>query len=89
MRDSERRLRQLDALDQIDRLQAAADAYAARQGAPPAGWQALARAGVLRSLPVDPTGVPYELRDGRVRLSMASSLYPLPDEPAATLPPAP
>jgi len=89
LQDSERRLRQLDALDQLDQLQAAVDAFAARTGAPPPGWGALVRAGALPGTPVDPTGMPYELRNGRARLATASSLYPLPDEPIASAAPAP
>jgi hypothetical protein len=89
-RDSERRLRQLDAMDQIDRLQALVDAYTARTGAPPSDWRALPRGGPIRGgVPLDPGGVPYQLRDGRVGLSNASPLYPLPEEPAASAPPVP
>jgi hypothetical protein len=88
-RDSERRLHQLDAMDQIDRLQGTVDAYATRAGAAPTDWASLVRAGLLRGLPVDPSGVPYQLRDGRVRLASASPLWPLPDEPAASGPAVP
>jgi hypothetical protein len=89
LRDSERRLQQLDALDQIDRLQREVDAFTARAGGMPPGWGALVRAGLLRGIPVDPTGAPYELRHGRVRLAAASPLYPLPEEPTASGAPAP
>ena len=63
-RDADRRLIQLDALDQIEQLQNLID-----------------RAGVLRGVPLDPAGVPYEIVEGRVRLSQKSPLWPLPDEP--------
>jgi hypothetical protein len=76
-----RSLRQLDALDAIDRLQAAVDRARAR-GIPITDWTALARAGVVAGTPVDPTGTPFELSaDGRVTVSVKSTLFPLPSEP--------
>ncbi len=87
--DSERRLRQLDTLDQIDRLQADVDAFAARTGTAPRGWGDLVRGGALRGIPVDPTGAPYVLSEGRVRLAPTSSLFPLPDEPTSAAAPLP
>jgi hypothetical protein len=87
-RSAEHRLLQLRALDEIDQLQAAVDAYAPRTGRFPADWQTLIRARVLPGLPRDPTGAPYEIGAGaRVRLSPQSSLHPLPSEPAAARPP--
>ena len=81
--DAERRLVQLRALDDIDALQRAADEYARRTGQPAPDWGALVRGGVLRGVPLDPTGAPYELgAGGRVRLSESSPLHPLPTEPA-------
>ena len=79
-RDAQRRLVQLDALDAIDALQRAVDDYARRTGTVP-DWPALVRARVLRGTPLDPTGVPFELANGRVQLSTASSLWPPPEEP--------
>jgi hypothetical protein len=84
--DAERRLLQFRALDEIDALQRGVDDVA-RRGVAPADWASLARAGVLRAVPVDPTGVPYELAAGRVQLGAASKLNPLPtDAPAEALP---
>jgi hypothetical protein len=78
---AERRLAQLLALDVIDALQRSVDDYAKRTGQPP-DWTALVRSRTLRGIPLDPTGTPYELtRDGRVRLSPQSSLWPPPEEP--------
>jgi len=80
-KDAEHRLLQFRALDEIDALQRAVDAYATRTGTRPTEWTALARAGVLRGIPIDPTGEPYLLTsEGKVRLSNASTLGPLPDE---------
>jgi hypothetical protein len=80
--DAERRLRQLQALDVIDQLQPRVDEFAHRAGRPPADWAAVVRAGLLRGIPLDPVGTPYELAPGgRVRLSERSPLFPLPVEP--------
>ena len=84
--DADRRLLQLQALDTIDLLQRAADEYAARTGTRP-DWQALVRGRVLRGMPLDPTGTPFELSGGRVQLSHASPLWPPPDEPAGAVRP--
>jgi tetratricopeptide (TPR) repeat protein len=82
--DAQRRLVQLDALDQIDQLQAIVNQVAARQSTPVTGWSELVGR-VLRGVPLDPTGRPYEIdAAGRVRLSRASPLWPLPDEPPPT-----
>jgi hypothetical protein len=83
-KDAEHRLLQFRALDEIDALQRAVDDYARRTGTPPTEWAALVRGGVLRGTPLDPAGAPYTLSsDGRVRLSNASALGPLPDESAS------
>jgi hypothetical protein len=90
-RDAERRLLQLRALDEIDALQRAVDGYTRRAGQPPSDWNALVRAGILRGVPLEPGGAPYELDPGgRVRLPPTSPFYPLPAEPAAqaAVPPA-
>jgi hypothetical protein len=80
--DAERRLLQLRALDDIDNLQQAVDAIMRNAGHPPADWMTLVRARVIRSVPVDPTGTPYELTaQGRVHLAASSPLAPLPEEP--------
>ncbi len=76
-----RRLQQLDAMDQIDQLFQIVGAFQQRYGAVPRSWDDLGRAGYLRSLPVDPTGVPYRLEAGSVALGEGSRLSPLPREP--------
>jgi hypothetical protein len=88
-KEAERRLVQLQALDVIDQLQPVVDDYASRTGETP-DWTALVRARRLRGIPLDPTGVPYELtRTGRVELSPRSPLWPPPEEPAGVArPPA-
>jgi tetratricopeptide (TPR) repeat protein len=88
--NAEYRLSQLDAMDRLDRLNALADRYAAREGRMAQSWQTLAPALGLRGVPVDPTGVPFAIdpATGRISLGADSPLLPLPDEPPA-LPPAP
>jgi hypothetical protein len=76
-----RRLRQLDAMDQLDRLRAASEAFRTARGSPPADWDDLRQAGYLRGTPVDPAGAPYRLTNGVVSLDPASPLNPLPTEP--------
>jgi hypothetical protein len=83
-RDAERRLLQLQAMDEIDAIQARVDAFATATGQTPAGWLSLVppRARVFPGILVDPQGTPYELdAAGRVHLSAKSPLFPLPDEP--------
>jgi tetratricopeptide (TPR) repeat protein len=74
------RLKQLDALDGIDFIQRIVDQYRGRTGVPPASWDDMMRAGLLRSVPPDPTGVPFQLNPatGKVTLDPSSSLNPLP-----------
>lgn len=84
--DAERRLTQLDALDQIDNLQATV-AAAGQRGLNTSDWLPIVRARVLPGIPVDPTGTPYEIdAQGRVQLSKRSSLFPLPLEPQRLMP---
>jgi hypothetical protein len=85
--EADRRLMQLDAADFLDQMQVAVN-RAKAAGVSAASWQDLVRAGALRGIPVDPTGVPLELSaDGVVRLSAQSPLFPLPQEPARAVPP--
>jgi hypothetical protein len=76
-------LTQLDALDQIDGLTRVRDEFNRRRGRLPETWDDLVKAGLLRGVPVDPTGVPYELNlhTGEIGVSRKSKLSPLPTEP--------
>lgn len=78
-REAQRRLLQLDAIDQVAQLERVTAAYAARYEGPPRAWQDVIRAGMLRGIPVDPTGVPYVLDppSGGVTVRMDSTLWPL------------
>ena len=85
--EADRRLAQLQALDEIDRLQQAVQLAAARSGQRQTDWPSLIRAGVLSGVPLDPAGRPYEIAaDGTVRLSRTSPLWPPPEEPRALAP---
>ena len=76
------KLMQLKAIEDIEQLQKAIDGYAERRGARVTSWRELVAAGALRSVPNDPSGVPYVLSpEGRVQLSDSSTLIPLPLEP--------
>jgi hypothetical protein len=77
---AERSLLQLEAMDEIDRLQAAVVL-----GGPPVGgaysWSALMARSIVFGVPLDPTGTPYEIDPvtGRIRVSSRSSLFPMHD----------
>lgn len=85
--EAERRLLQLDALDEIDAYTAAVDRFARRAGRPPSAWAELLPGGAGE--PLDPAGHPYALQRGAgvVSVAPASPLYPLPAGPGATAPP--
>jgi HEAT repeat protein len=78
-RSAERALLQLQALDQIDQLNALVDRFR-----PPPGerysWAALIARRVLAREPADPTGTAFELdpNTGRVTVSAQSPLSPMP-----------
>jgi hypothetical protein len=79
--DADRRLQQLDVLDLIEAVQRAVDAAQPRTGKL-TKWPELIRAGVVRAVPVDPTGMPLSIDDeAEVHLAVMSPLYPLPLEP--------
>lgn len=85
---AESRLAQLDALDQIDQLNAIVKRYKANAGRFPANWEELAYAGILRGVPLDPSGVPYVLdrTNENVKLADRSPLAPLPTGLDASMP---
>ena len=74
-----RGLMQVDALDAIEQLQALAQRFPPPQGQP-YSWAHLIRRGVLRFVPPDPSGTPFELDPvtGTVSVSTASDLHPMP-----------
>lgn len=83
--ESERRLAQLDGLDQIELYEQMTAAYRDRTGRLPKSWQELVAAGALTGIPLDPVGHQYLLlqRTGEVTVSPQSPLFPLPDAPQA------
>jgi tetratricopeptide (TPR) repeat protein len=86
--EATRRLTQLQALDEIDQLIAAARRFYELESRPPASWQELVEARMLSGIPLDPTARPYVIDsvNGTINVSEDSSLFPLPGE---TLPPLP
>jgi tetratricopeptide (TPR) repeat protein len=76
--EAARRLRQLDAMDQMDELNRRLATFETRAGRAAVGWADLVRAGLLRGVPVDPTGLPYQLTGHAAMLSPQSTLLPLP-----------
>ena len=79
-READRRLKQLDAMDQIELLQQVVEAFTAKHGRAPASFAELARGGYVRGSIVDPTGEPYRLEGSTVALDPQSRLLPLPWE---------
>jgi tetratricopeptide (TPR) repeat protein len=79
------RLLQLDALDQIDMLERVVNEFARVTGKLPTSWEQVAGLGLLRGIPLDPTGTPYTLdfAKGDVNVAAWSRLHPLPTEPVA------
>jgi tetratricopeptide (TPR) repeat protein len=80
-RAAERSLLQLDAMDAIDMLQAAITRAAMPPG-DPYSWRILVRRGVLRGIPADPAGVPFDInpKTGEVTVSRSSPLFPMPED---------
>ncbi len=78
-RTAERSLSQLDALDAIDQLQAIVKRFPPPPGEP-YSLEGLVRRRILRGVPPDPSGTPFEIdpATGAVSLSKRSTLYPLP-----------
>lgn len=79
-RSAARALQQLDALDMVDQLQTLAGRFPPPAGQPHS-WEALVRRRVLRGIPTDPTGTPFEIdpATGAVTVSRQSTLSPLPE----------
>ena len=86
--EAARRMAQLDAMNDIERLHSAARRFARQTGGPPRSWQALIDAGFIPGIPVDPTGRPYviDVATGTIGVAADSALFPLPGEPPPPLP---
>lgn len=87
---ADHRLAQLQALDEIDQLEALVRLFDRQAEPEPITWERLVQAGALAGVPLDPSGTPYELNPwwGLVRVSERSPLYPMPVEPPAIQPQA-
>jgi tetratricopeptide (TPR) repeat protein len=78
--EAQRRLAQLQAMDEIDWIEQRVKADAASAPGASLTWERMVRAGLLPGVPQDPTGVPYELNasSGAVSVSERSRLFPMP-----------
>jgi hypothetical protein len=74
------RLQQMDAENAIDQLVALVNRFYDVAGRFPNGWDEVVRAGIIRGIPLDPTGVPFAVDpvSGQVDVAKDSTLYPLP-----------
>jgi tetratricopeptide (TPR) repeat protein len=81
---AEHRLQQLDAIEEIERLEGLNAVYEKRHGDPPPTWEAMVADRLLREVPKDPAGHVYVLNPwwGLVTVSEDSPLWPLPTERA-------
>jgi tetratricopeptide (TPR) repeat protein len=72
-------LLRLDAEEQIEQLDRIVARYEEKTGRVLDSWPTLARAGYLRGIPLDPTGVPYvfDATTGRIDVAPNSQLFPL------------
>jgi hypothetical protein len=79
-RTARTRLQQLDAEAAIDQLQPIVNRFYDLAKRFPNGWNEVVGAGLVRGIPLDPTGVPFALDpvSGQVDVAQSSSLYPLP-----------
>jgi tetratricopeptide (TPR) repeat protein len=73
-------LKQLDALDEMDELKELVERFHEQKGSYPESFGELVSAGLIRALPVDPTGAPYVLdpETHKIDLSPSSGLGVLP-----------
>jgi hypothetical protein len=80
------RLAQFDAMDALDALDALIARFSTATGRLPTDWSELVAARLLRGVPQDPTGKPYEIdpATGRARVSERSPLWPMPQGFTAT-----
>lgn len=73
--NARRNLKRLDALQEVEQLQAKVDGFAAVHGQPAHGWSEMISAGLLGRIPADPEGVPYEIHAGAVTIARRSPLW--------------
>jgi tetratricopeptide (TPR) repeat protein len=81
-REAQTRLAQFDALDAIDQLNQVLWTFKLRMGYLPRDWREVVAARMLRGVPVDPSGTPYDIdaENEVVKVSSASPLWSMPDD---------
>jgi hypothetical protein len=79
---AELKLRQLDAMDQIEGLHSLIARVTLATGRRPESWDDLIAGQWLRSVPTDPSGTPYLMdpETARVIVSPQSGIFPMPDQ---------
>lgn len=80
--ESRTRLAQFDAMDAIDELNHILWTFKLRMGYLPASWDDLVAARMLRGIPTDPAGTPFEIdpESETVKVARSSPLWPMPDD---------
>jgi tetratricopeptide (TPR) repeat protein len=80
--EAQTRLAQFDALDAIDQLNQVLWTFKLRTGYLPRDWQEVVSARMLRGVPADPAGVPFEIdaKNEIVKVSRSSPLWPMPED---------
>ena len=80
--EAQTRLAQFDALDAIDQLNQVLWTFKLRMGYLPRDWQEVVSARMLRGVPTDPAGVPFEIdaESEIVKVSTSSPLWPMPED---------
>lgn len=80
------RLLQFQAMDAIDQLDELLSRFQSQAGRLPQSWQELIATRVLQGIPLDPSGIPFELDtvNGKVSVAERSTLWPLPQGFTAT-----
>jgi hypothetical protein len=78
---AELRLLQFDTMDVMDRLDQVLTRAQQMSGRVPATWRDVVALGLLRGIPIDATGVPFEIDPlfGRTKVAETSGLSPMPE----------
>jgi hypothetical protein len=78
---AELRLLQFDTMDVMDRLDQVLARAQQMSGRVPANWQEVVALGLLRGIPTDATGVPFDIDPyfGRSKVADTSELWPMPE----------
>lgn len=91
--NARKRLIALRVDEEVEFLQQLLDRYKEQQGKYPASFGEMLQAGYIRRVPLDPLGLPYQIRDGHIEVSRPDELpfisRGLPGQKASTTQPTP